>query len=207
MINRKLLRWVIPAILLGLALSYALVVRPWHMHWGATEAEVAMALPGDAWAPPGAEVSTRAITIHAPVSQVWPWVAQLGQERGGFYSYDWLENLFLANMHNADELLPESQRLKVGDRFSYMGDGPAGTYGQILLVEPEHALVVGSEGWTWVLEPAGVGDTQLTVRYPFSVGTGLLAKFFYYAWFEPAHFVMESGMMMGIKQQAEAMGR
>jgi hypothetical protein len=68
-------------------------------------------------------------------------------------------------------------------------------------------LVVGVEGWTWVLEPASEGATRLIVRYPFVVGADLLGKFFYYAWFEPAHFVMESGMMMGIKQRAEAMGR
>jgi hypothetical protein len=197
---------VILLVLVVAVLAYVFLVRPWHMRWGARDGEISAPLPGDRWTPARAEVSTRSITIHAPVSQVWPWVAQLGQERGGFYSYDWLENLFLANMHNADRLLPEAQRLKVGDRFSYMEDGPPGTYGEILLVEPEHSLVVGAEGWTWVLEPAGEGATRLIVRYPFTVGAGLLGKFFYYAWFESAHFVMESGMMMGIKQRAEALG-
>jgi hypothetical protein len=99
-------------------LAYTFLVRPWHLRWGATNEEINVSLPGDPWIPAGAKVSTRAITIGAPVSAVWPWVAQLGQERGGFYTYDWLENLFLANMRNADRLLPEAQRLQVGDRFS-----------------------------------------------------------------------------------------
>lgn len=189
-------------VLGGSILLYIFMVRPWHMRWGATDQEISVSLPGDPWIPAGAKVSTRAITIQAPVSIVWPWVAQLGQERGGFYSYDWLENLFLANMRNADRLLPTTQRLRVGDRFSFMENGPPGTYGQVVLVEPEQTLVV--DGWTWVVAPAGEGVTRLTVRYQFPVGSSLLGKFFYYAWFEPAHFVMESGMMMGIKQRAQA---
>lgn len=193
------------ALLLVLGVSilvYVLMVRPWHMRWGATDQEISVSLPGDPWIPAGAKVSTRAITIQAPVSAVWPWVAQLGQERGGFYSYDWLENLFLANMRNADRLLPAAQRLRVGDRFSFMENGPPGTYGKVVLVEPEHALVV--DGWTWVVEPVGEGVTRLIVRYQFPLGSGLLSQCFYYAWFEPAHFVMEAGMMMGIKQRAQA---
>lgn len=198
-------RWLGPSLLvLAVAiLVNVFLVRPWHMRWGATDEEIRISLPGDPWIPTGAEVSTRGITIQAPVSVVWPWVAQLGQERGGFYSYEWLENLFLANMRNADQLLPEAQRLQVGDRFSYMENGPSGTYAEISFVEPDHTLVVG-DGWTWVVEPAGEEVTRLIVRYPFLVGSSLPGKFFYYAVFEPAHFVMESGMMMGIKQRAEA---
>ena len=74
-------------LILGVAvLAYVFLVRPWHVRWGATNQEINVSLPGDLWIPTGAKVSTRAITIQAPVSEVWPWVAQLGQERGGFVS-------------------------------------------------------------------------------------------------------------------------
>lgn len=69
-------------------LAYTFLVRPWRLRWGATNEELNVSLPGDPWIPAGAEGSMRAITIGAPVLAVWPWVVQLGQERGGFYSYE-----------------------------------------------------------------------------------------------------------------------
>jgi hypothetical protein len=72
---------------------YLLVVRPWHLRWGATDAEVRQPLPGDELVPESKLVATRAISIRAPASQVWPWLVQLGQGRAGLYSYEWLENL------------------------------------------------------------------------------------------------------------------
>jgi hypothetical protein len=79
------------------------------LRWGATAAEVARRLPGDELIPHPASVSTRAITIQAPVERVWPWVLQTGQERGGLYSYQWLENLFGSDIHNADRIMPAWQ--------------------------------------------------------------------------------------------------
>lgn len=189
-------------LLLLLAATYGLWVRPWHLRWGATDQEIAMPLPGDPWIVPEAEVSTRALNIQAPPAQVWPWVAYLGQERGGFYSYHWLENLFVADMPNVVQLPDETQWLDVGDRISYMGNGPQGTYATVDYIEPGHVLVAG--GWTWIVEPVGENQTRLVVRYPFPLGPEWMGRLFYYTWFEPAHFVMEAGMMLGIKQRAEA---
>jgi len=97
-------------ILLALVLGY-LVIRPWHLHWGATEEDVSQTMPGDlehiGW--------TRAITIGAAPEQIWPWLLQWGQGRGGWYSYDWLENLFGFDIHTADQIIPEYQDLKIGD--------------------------------------------------------------------------------------------
>jgi hypothetical protein len=183
--------------------AYALLARPWVMRWGATDAEVALVLNGDQHIPPGAVVSTRAVTINAPVSAVWPWVAQLGQERGGFYSYTFFENTFGAQMVNAEALLPPEQALKVGDRFSYFGDGPEGTYGTVTEVEPQRLISVS--GWTFFLEPVDAKTTRLVVRYSFDYGNTLVGKIIYYGMFEQAHFIMESGMMMGIKKHAESM--
>jgi hypothetical protein len=80
----------------GVLASWGLV-RPWHLRWGATHDEVQRPLPGDELVENPRFVSTRAITINAPAESVWPWLVQLGYGRGGFYSYDWLENLLRHN--------------------------------------------------------------------------------------------------------------
>lgn len=188
-------------IYLAVTLVFAFFMRPWVMRWGATDAELNMALPGDIHISSDGEVSTRAITINAPVSTVWDWVIQLSQENGGFYSYEYFENLFGAEMVNASTLLPEENQLKVGDKFSYFGGGPEGTYGIVTLVEEDHVLDVS--GWCFYLIPIDNDTTRLIVRYHFPVGQDFLGKVFYYGMFEQAHFVMESGMMLGIKQRAE----
>lgn len=110
----RLLRAIITAGAL-LPWVYLLLVRPWHMRWGATDEEVRKSLPGDELAPHPTLESTRALTIRAPAKEVWRWLMQLGQDRGGFYSYDWLENLADLAIHSAEEIVPELQNLKVGD--------------------------------------------------------------------------------------------
>jgi hypothetical protein len=97
-------------MLLVLMIGY-LTIRPWHLRWGATTEEVSQTMPGDlehiGW--------TRAITIEATPEEIWPWLVQWGQGRGGWYSYDWLENLFGFDIHTADRILPEYQDLAIGD--------------------------------------------------------------------------------------------
>jgi hypothetical protein len=187
------------AVLACLVLVYAFVIRPWHMRWGATDAELALPLPIDPHITADHVVSTRAVTVHASAAEIWPWLVQLGQERAGFYSYEWLENLFAADMRNGDRIVPEWQNPQVGRRISYMRDGPGAT---ISLIEPEHMLMLDT-GWMFVLSPVDERTTRLIVRYSFPVGRGAANALFYYVVFEPAHFVMESGMMTGIKHRAE----
>lgn len=182
-----------------IVLCYAFWVRPLSMRWGATPAEQALRLPGDSLIPAGASFSTCAVTVHAPASDVWSWLVQLGQERGGFYSYEWLENLFAADMHNAGSIVPEYQRLKVGDRISYQRNGPSAV---VTLLEPERTLVIGG-GWTFVLIPSDSATTRFIVRYPYERTTNIAEALYYHSIFEPAHFVMEAGMMLGIKERAE----
>lgn len=192
-------------IILLFLVTYVFLVQPWMMRWGATDTELAMALPGDPLIPPKTVVSTRAITIHAPVEQVWAWLVQLGQARGGFYSYDWLENLFLAQMHNADRIVPEWQQPQVGDTVAYMANPPPMSLAEIGLIEPPRMMVLKG-GWGFYLQPVDAQTTRFIVRYAsFPVQGNLAAELFYYPVFEPAHFIMEAGMMMGIKQRAEQM--
>ena len=103
----------------GLLVAYHLFVRPWYLDWGATDDERDRRLPGDELVPaPGSE-TTWAVTVEAPSDEVWPWIVQLGQGRGGFYSYSWLENLVGADIHNVDRIVPEFQRLAEGIRYGW----------------------------------------------------------------------------------------
>lgn len=104
--------------LLSLILSilYVALVRPWHLSWGATEEEVRRELPGDDVVPEASNFSTRAITIEAPAEDVWPWLVQIGWNRGGFYSYNWVENLMGGDLHNAELIHPRVAGHKGGRR-------------------------------------------------------------------------------------------
>ena len=89
----------------GALAAYVFLIRPWHLKWGATEEELKMPLPGDELVKHPKLNATHAITINAPVAEVWPWLVQVGQKRGGFYSYTWLENLVGCEMSNADQIV------------------------------------------------------------------------------------------------------
>ena len=73
--------------------AYTLIARPWQLSWGATDSESEGPLSGDELIANAHLTATRAITVRASADRVWPWIAQLGQGRGGFYSYDVVENL------------------------------------------------------------------------------------------------------------------
>ena len=191
--------------------AYALVARPWYLRWGATDEEVTRRLPGDDLAAGSTVGSTRAITVEAPVEDVWPWLVQIGYGRGGFYSYDWLENLFVRLLRgtpgyrSAENLLPEHQHLTLGDFIPAAPPDVLGgrvadvTRWKVLAIEPYRALVL--QGWgAFVLEPLGEGATRLIVR---SRGPGAWGRLSHYLFWEPAHFVMERRMLVGIKERAE----
>jgi hypothetical protein len=187
----RLLTFLFVALLIG---SYGFVVRPWHAAWGATPEEQSMRLPGDDLGAGAAAVTTRAVTIHADTATVWQWLIQIGQGRGGWYSYDWMENLFGANMHNAAAIDPALQQIGVGDfiLFTQMG-----LHATVAAIEPQRVLVLDG-GWTFYLQKVDETNTRLIVRYFCKDNPA-----YYFTIFEPAHFVMESGMMLGIKARAE----
>lgn len=187
--------------------------------WGATPEEVAAELPGDEIVGQARYRTTHAVTIDAPAERVWPWLVQIGQGRGGMYSYDWLENLFGLHMHSADHIVPGLQRLEVGD---YVRLVPEGSDPEIRFVvarvDPPYLLVLGPDGsredayraglpypcWTFRLCPMGATATRLVVRFQSDfrpTPTGWLVNKFA---LEPVHFVMERKMMRGIKERAEA---
>ena len=111
--------WHVAGLMSGFALLALVTVTTfgyaWHRTWGSTRAELLMPLPGDpAVRTPALEIQ-HAVTIAAPPSEVWAWLVQLGQDRAGFYSYDWLERAFGADVHNVGEIRPQWQHRQVGD--------------------------------------------------------------------------------------------
>lgn len=213
-----LAKWL--AVLAGILVVFAIYVgveRPWMLRWGATDAETRLALPGDELVAGRGPRSTRAVTVAAPASRVWPWIAQLGQDRGGFYSFDVLENAVGCEMPRATRILPDRQTWNPGDRLwmyppdkaEGMGSAPLVRYqpGRLLVFatrqigtgfdEPENGI------WGFLLEPRGTESSRLIVR---SAGAGGMAPWMaatHYGLFEPAHFAMERRMMVNLKRLAE----
>jgi hypothetical protein len=201
---------------------YLLIVRPWHMNWGAKDEEVRKRFPGDELVPHPTLESTRAITVRASATEVWRWLIQLGQDRGGFYSYDRLENLAGADIHNMERIVPEMQHLKVGD-FVPMAPiewgVPMGGF-TVVTIEPERAIV-WRQGWpedvesmsfteahergTWafVLEEDDEGTTRLLLRERSGRKPRMRDVIFNYLFIERQHFIMERRMLKGIKERAE----
>jgi hypothetical protein len=191
-----------PLVVLGAALpwAYMLLIRPWLLKWGATEEEVEKPLPGDELVPEPRHQSTRAITVNAPVEEVWPWLAQVGQDRGGFYSYEWLENLSGAHIRSADRIRPEWQHREEGD---VVRTSPSFGF-KVEAFEPGKAMVL--EHWgAFCVEPIGEKSTRVILRTRAPRGLG--GVFHHPLVGEFSHFVMERGMLKGIKRRAERAAR
>jgi hypothetical protein len=174
--------------------------------WGARPDEVARRLPGDDLLEDAAMVSTRAITIDAPASAIWPWLIQMGPGRAGAYTYDWIENLLGLDMHSADEIVPEWQSMQVGDAWRLGKDQALSAE----IVEPEQALVVRSQdgGWVWAFVLVPEGDaTRLLSRNRMVVQGGALARLAMTYLMVPGSLVMERKMLLGIKRRAERLAR
>ena len=135
--------------------------------------------------------------MHARVEEVWPWLAQIGQDRGGFYSNEWLENLAGCRMRNADRIHPEWQHREVGERvFLHPTVGL-----KVAAFEPGKAIVL--EGWgSFVVEPIGEEGTRVIMRSRVPRRLGVLL--YYLLTIEIPHFIMERRMLKGIKERAES---
>lgn len=175
--------------------AYLLAIRPWHRRWGASNAETRMPLPGDERVPDPGYQHTRAVTIRAPAEEVWAWLAQIGQGRGGFYSYEWLENLAGCDIRNADRVHPEWQDVTAGAPLAVL----RGWGTRLAAVEPGRSLVI--EGWgTYAVRPVDAHTSRLIARARHPKG---LATLLYLLTLEIPHFVMERKMLLGLKERAE----
>ena len=202
------------AAVIGTAVAaYILLVRRWQLRWGATDEECDAALPGDDLIANPDLVATRAITVPAAAEQVWPWIAQLGQGQGGFYSYDALENLVGCDIHSADQIVPEWQTITIGGQVKLHPEVGL----DVAVVEQGRALVLrggvpmGTASppydftWAFVLQEQPDGTTRLLVRerYAYTQRWAPLLV-------EPVavvSFVMSHKMLCGIRDRAERGGR
>jgi hypothetical protein len=196
------------------------VLRRWYLRWGATPEECSGAMPGDELIEAPMLGYTRAVTIDAPPARVWPWLAQIGQGRGGLYSFDLLENLIGCRIHSADTVLPEHQNPPTGTLIRLGPDGyPCH---RVITADPPRALVlvgvdphtheppplpvaaataVTAATWQWQLRPLADGaQTRLLTRQRLTYPRRQSVLWHVV---EPINFVMERKMLRGIKHRAE----
>jgi hypothetical protein len=178
--------------------------RRWHLRWGATDAEVAAAMPGDDLVPDPSFTATRAITIAAPPEDVWPWIVQIGTGRAGFYSYDLLDN---AARPSADRILPQFQTTRVGDWVPMSSTVNQRTAFKVAAFQPNQWLLWTKphSTWSWTLTHLDDGRTRLVTRlkehYPWrsSPGLALLTLIL----FEVGDFPMMRRLLLGVRRRAE----
>ena len=187
--------------------------RPILTQWGTTKAERSASLFGD----PGTIARYRldhAVTIKAPADSAWRWLVQIGRDRAGFYSYDWLERSVGANVHNVKAIRPEWQVVEPGDfvravQPTYLG-GRFGDIGwRVSAVDPGRALVL--ENWgAFVLMPLDTVTTRFFIRTrgpgDATVASVLMGPITVFV-IEPAHFIMQRRMMLEIQRLSEQMMR
>lgn len=210
------------------AAGYVLAVRPRMLTWGATGDEVARTLPGDELVSNRKMEATHAVTIRASAAEVWPWLVQIGHQRAGWYSYDWIHRFMgIAGSaahpsRSAERVLPQLQDLEVGDVVEIAPDMGY----NIVEIQPEHALVLHiavetdsfrpfdpreetpanhfNSSWTWFLEERATDVTRLIVRIRVGYSPGLANALMVHGVMEPGSFVMERRTLLGIKRRVEA---
>jgi len=189
--------------ILVVALLFALL--PWMDRWGATDEEIAASLPGDELVPFPRLFYTRAVSINASPEEIYPWIAQLGADKGGMYSYTWFETHVLqCPQTNADRIHEEWQDLKPGDKVLMCPYENAPPAYEVAMVEPNNAIVVGhqengawSDVWQFIFLPQEDGTTRLLLRSRNSL------EGWYWDAMRPGEFIMVRGMLLGIKERAE----
>jgi hypothetical protein len=192
--------------------AYLLFVWPWMRGWGATRSEQKAMLPGDDIVYGANLRTTKAITIQAPPEVIYPWLLQIGVDRGGMYSYQWLENLFGLKVQNVDHIVPAYQEARPGDfwRFTpedYLLNPGPGLYVRELIPNQAVLLTFGLESkpddkpiytWQFVLEPQPAGSTRLLLRSNMAIKPELPIKLTYFV-----QFIMERKMLLTLRDKVE----
>lgn len=198
-------------VLVGLVILTSILIAlltPWMDRWGATDEEIAAAFPGDELVPKPAGFINRAITINVAPEYIYPWIVQLDANKGGWYSYTWIENLINCPMDNADHIHPEWQNLKVGDEVHMCPNEPAPPPYIVAQIHPNQAIVMGHrEGEEWVdlyqfvIVPQADGTSRLILRTRTMMVGGI------WTIIHPGAFIMERGLLYGIKERAERLAQ
>ena len=184
------------------ARAYSVFWRRPVLDWGTRPDEVVRRLPGDEFLEAADVVATRAITIEAPPSAIWPWLIQMGPGRGGVYTYDWIENLFGLDMHSADEIVPNGSPWRSATpgatRRGRVCASRSWIRGRAMVMRAEDGRWV----WSFVIVPEG-DRTRFISRNRFVLTGGTLSRWASTYLMEPGSLVMERKMLLGIKSRAE----
>jgi len=220
------LEYIVEGITGALIMGFSLItpfLNDRRRNWGATKDEINRNYPGDNLVPNPKGVYMHAITIKAPAEEVWRWLVQIGQGRGGFYSYELLENIIGCKIRNAETIVPELQNLKVGDNIP-MHPSMGSPY-KVATIEPDSTLILElranvqtgetfelgeklpekyqNQSWLLLLEEIDDGTTRLISRsrndWNESFGNTV-----FYGIFGPLTLEMDRKMLLGIKKRAEA---
>lgn len=205
------LRRLLTAIVGGLTVAH--LVHRRYRDWGTTATEAIATLPGDELVEDPAIASTRAVTIAASAAEVWCWLSQIGYDRGGFYSYDWLENLIGLEIHSATRIDPALQNLRVGDRIRLLPPGwmglAQGMALPIVQLVPGERIVLRedpAEGpwdgiWSFQIIPRDAESCRLISRSRAHSG-GTVSRIADVI-MDPVTLLMTRRMLLGIKDRAE----
>jgi hypothetical protein len=189
-------------------------VRRGRLRWGTVGTEASDPLPGDDLVPEPKWSYTLGVGVDATPYAVWPWLAQIGQGRGGFYTYQTLENAFGCEIANLTEILPEHQHLEVGDDVYLHPTAPPL---RVEIVEPPHTLVLfgspaevgaeerwGRSTWQFVVTPGPDGGSRLLTRGRYDHSSDWRSRLTFGCFpLEVIGFVMGRKMMLEIKRLAE----
>lgn len=195
------------ALILVVGALYWFPVRRWFGRWGATPDDLTRVMIGDAIIANPTHSATHAVTVDAPPEDIWPWLVQMGYQRGGLYSIDWLDRLFgFLDRASAKRVLPEFQHLAVGDTIR-LGPREALT---VTALDPCRTLVLSYNAhgfeWVWQFGLYAIDEnrtrlvTRGTERYKNTLGARVFMRVM-----EPAAFIMTRRMLLGLKQRAEAL--
>jgi hypothetical protein len=205
----------------GVAVMIAAFLSPFlrraRSHWGVDEETANRAYPGDDLVETPRFGFTHGVEIGAPAASVWPWIAQIGADRGGFYSYQWLENLVGCEVRNAETIHPEWEA-RVGESLVLHPD-PKAPRLRIVAVERPRYVVAFAEpdaqaralgkawaaaSWLFFLEPLGDHRCRFISRYRASCSDDLATRLaFGPTLVEPVGFAMDRRMLLGVKERVE----
>lgn len=213
----------IEGIAIIIACYLTLFLAEMRSHWGLKKEEMTGVFPADELVPKPKSQFTHAVKVDAPAHHVWPWIAQIGQGRGGFYSYEVLENMTGLNIYNADRIIPEFQNPKIGDLIAF---GPEDAYpliyceeGRGMALENWYDLDAKKSynpkettpanylhlTWLWYVEKIDANTSRFISRNRVTYSATSKAKLMFGILSEPVVFAMDRKMCLGIKKRAESL--
>jgi hypothetical protein len=215
----------IEGIFIMIACYLTLFLKPMRDKWGLKKEDTHRTFPGDELIEQPNAQFTHAIEINAAAEKVWPWIAQIGQGRGGFYSYEALENLAGLNIYNSDEIIPEFQNPKIGDVIPF---GTNDAY-PLVICEQGKAMAIGLGydmdknipldpeanfpanyfrlTWLWCVESVDEHSSRFFSRNRIVYTPSFKNKLMFGLFMEPIVFAMDRKMCLGIKKRAEKMAK